>query len=55
MKSFLTRSQNRTSDTIIYLPLPLGLLREEAQPTWVWREFEIMVKQVKLLLIINNK
>jgi hypothetical protein len=41
MEVFSDRSQKRIADSIIYLPLPLGLLREESATTWDWREYEI--------------
>lgn len=42
MKIFSLRNENRTADDIIYLPLPLGMLREESSTTWNWNELEIM-------------
>lgn len=55
MEIFSDREQNRTSDTIIYLPLPLGLLREESATQWGFDEFEIMGEAGKAVAdYVNN-
>lgn len=41
MEIFSKRNNNRVADDIIYLPLPLGMLREESGATWSWSEFGV--------------
>ena len=41
MSIFSQRNSNRVADDIIYLPLPLGMLREESGATWSWSEFGV--------------
>ena len=41
MEIFSRRNNNRVADDIIYLPLPLGMLREESGATWSWSEFGV--------------
>jgi len=41
MEIFSKRDSDRRADDIIYLPLPLGMLREESGATWSWSEFGV--------------